>query len=89
MSCSRATGGRSACLVNWLMRVGDHGGGVEVGVAQFQHQRLAGRRERPGTSRSTRAPLGMRPAVGTPCVTVSACPAGGEAGDASGPCATA
>ena len=45
--------------------------------------------KRPGPSRSTSAPLGMRPVVGTPWVRLSALPCEAKPVTASGPCATA
>ena len=56
-------------------------GGREIGVAQLQRHRGLARRIRPapGARRSRRS--GMRPAVGTPCVSCLGLALGGEAGD--------
>ncbi len=42
-----------------------------------------------GSRRSTSAPLAIRPEVGTPCVSFSACPADWKPETLTGPCAAA
>ena len=71
-------------------RPGNAPGGGQVGLRRESFSRLSRRSGSKGTSRSMMAPLGIRPVVGTPRVTVSASPGGAEKPPtATGPWATA